>query len=245
MQKLSGAVGAAKLENPNEKDLNAPEDVRMIQILLNDSMHDLPHFRALSVDRKCGAKTIAAIEEFQRRYVPGIKVDGRIDPNGKTIAVLTAGKIRPFPAHVMAFINFASSAAKQVNRKWGVPASVLIAQAAHESGWGRHVKGNAYFGIKGKSPDGGSTSFATHEVVSGKVVSITDSFRAYKDFADAADDYGRYLKQNKLYKNCFFFTNDVSRFVDEIAKAGYATDPNYATKVKNIINKYRLTEYDN
>ena len=122
--------------------------------------------------------------------------------------------------------------------------SVLLAQAAHESAWGRHVKSNAYFGIKGKSPSGASTSFKTHEVVGGKSVTITDSFRAYKDFAEAADDYGRFLSQNPRYKACFSHTKDPGKFVDALAGAGYATDPDYASKIKNIIRRYGLTDYD-
>ncbi len=53
--------------------------------------------------------------------------------------------------------------AAKVKEQWGIPVSVRIAQAAIECGWGKHVKGNAYFGIKGKSPKGASTTFATTE----------------------------------------------------------------------------------
>ena len=57
---------------------------------------------------------------------------------------------------------------------------------------GKHVKNNAYFGIKGKSPTGNSTSFGTTEVINGKVIHIKDTFRAYADYAESADDYGRF-----------------------------------------------------
>jgi flagellum-specific peptidoglycan hydrolase FlgJ len=43
---------------------------------------------------------------------------------------------------------------------------------------------------------------------------------------------------------CFDHSKDPAKFVDTLAAAGYATDPNYATKIKNIIRRYRLTDYD-
>jgi flagellar protein FlgJ len=121
---------------------------------------------------------------------------------------------------------------------------VLIAQSAQETGWGRHVVHNAYFGIKGHSPDGGSVDFKTTEVINGKVVHETDTFRAYTDFADAADDYGRLLSQNSRYSKAFLFKTDPDRFVHEIAKAGYATDPTYAQSLISIIHSHGLAQYD-
>jgi flagellum-specific peptidoglycan hydrolase FlgJ len=244
--KLAGAVGAQLPTDPSATaaGINARADVKLVQQLLNRAFHDVPTFHSLSEDGRCGPRTIAAISDFQRRYLPSVKADGRVDPHGKTIAVLTEKAGKPFPAHVTSFLHTVASAAKTAAKKWNVPASVLIAQAAHESAWGRQVKGNAYFGIKGKSPTGSSTSFKTSEVVAGKSISITDSFRAYKDFSEAADDYGRFLNENSRYSGCFAFSKDPNKFVDVLAQAGYATDPDYARKIKNIIRKYWLADHD-
>ena len=135
-------------------------------------------------------------------------------------------------------------AAKKVMASWGVPASVLIAQSAQETGWGCRVVNNAYFGIKGKSPDGSTVNFATTEVINGKVIHISDSFRAYTSFADAADDYGRFLSTNPRYATAFHFKNNPEKFVQEMAKAGYATDPNYAKSIIGIIHSHDLAQYD-
>jgi flagellum-specific peptidoglycan hydrolase FlgJ len=148
------------------------------------------------------------------------------------------------PAYVTAFINKLVPIARDVKKKWGVPIAVLVAQGALESAWGQHVKGNAYFGIKGKSEAGKSVNFATHEVVGGKSVAVTDNFRAYTDLAEAADDYGQFLKTNPRYSACFAFTNQPYQFVDHLAAAGYATDPDYAKKLKSIIRVYHLAAYD-
>ena len=102
-----------------------------------------------------------------------------------------------------AFITMALPAARKVKDKWNVPISVILAQSAVESGWGQHVTGNAYFGIKGKAPDGDSTTFDTTEVINGKVIHIEAKFRAYNDYEESADDYGRFLNENKNYAAAF------------------------------------------
>ncbi|WP_317179851.1 glucosaminidase domain-containing protein [Lelliottia amnigena] len=148
------------------------------------------------------------------------------------------------PQNVQDFLDMASDSAELVSAKWGVPISVLLAQSALESGWGKHVKNNAYFGIKGKSPTGNSTSFGTTEVINGKVIHIKDTFRAYADYAESADDYGRFLNENKRYKPAFNYTNEPNQFITEIAKAGYATDPDYAPKLIHLMERYDLYEFD-
>ena len=72
------------------------------------------------------------------------------------------------PPYVRAFIDAHLEAAQAIQRKYQVPAGVVLAQSALESNWGRSVVANAYFGMKGRAPSGASTSFTTHEVVKGK-----------------------------------------------------------------------------
>ena len=148
------------------------------------------------------------------------------------------------PAYIQIFLQLALPGARQVKLKWNIPIAVLLAQAAQETGWGRTVVANAYFGIKGKSPDGASVKFGTTEVVNGKVVHETDAFRAYKDFAEAADDYGQFLNNNPRYKAAFLFPNDPKRFIEELVKAGYASDPHYAKSLNSIIATHNLAQYD-
>ncbi len=91
------------------------------------------------------------------------------------------------PAHVAHFVGLHISDAKIISARTGIPTEVILAQSALESNWGRSVKGNAYFGIKGKSATGHSTTFSTHEVtLSGKRVSEIDEFRAYANCYHAA-----------------------------------------------------------
>jgi flagellum-specific peptidoglycan hydrolase FlgJ len=148
------------------------------------------------------------------------------------------------PAHVAEFVNKALPAARKVKEQWNVPVSVLLAQSAIESAWGKHVKGNAYFGIKGKSRSGASTRFATTEFINNEQVGIEDEFRAYGNFEEAADDYGRFLNENPRYRGAFDHTQDPAKFAKHIAKAGYATDPKYHTKIVSIIRRFGFDQYD-
>ena len=94
------------------------------------------------------------------------------------------------------------------------------------------------FGIKGKSPKGGTTSFTTCGFISGKEIITKDAFRAYPDFPEAAEDYGVFLTNNPRYKLCFTVSGDPFAFSDKLQAAGYATDPQYASRLKNIIRTY-------
>lgn len=151
-----------------------------------------------------------------------------------------------------------------------VPASVTLAQAALESGWGKHAPGYNFFGIKaGKSWTGKKQLLTTTEIHNDndekkhsypKVISITefkdskgktkykwkvkDNFREYDSATDSFTDHGNFLVNNKRYKKAFDHTDDAEQFVKEVANAGYATDPNYASSLISLIKKYKLTQYD-
>jgi len=237
MQKLRFPVGPGKV--------NQHEDVKLIQGLLNNILKLTPK---LQLDGKFGAKTSRAVFQFQSN--PGVtpKPDNVVMPDGPTFKALVGNaKVeskKAIPANVQKFIDLMLASAKKTKKDWSVPIAVLIAQSALETGWGSSVVGNAYFGIKGKSSSGASSTFQTHEVIGGKSVALKDSFRAYKDIAEAADDYGRFLNENPRYKTCFLYKNDPEKFVTTLAAAGYATDPLYATKLIKIIRAYGLASYD-
>lgn len=141
------------------------------------------------------------------------------------------------PAHVLHFVRMHSADARLVAAKTGVPIEVILAQSALESDWGRSVKGNAYFGIKGKSPTGDSTSFATREVTpTGEVTSAVSEFRAYTDYAEAANDYAALIQRK--YPLAMLVRKDPMKFAEAVATQGYATDPHYAIKLKSIIRAH-------
>lgn len=147
------------------------------------------------------------------------------------------------PAYVQEFIDTHLVTAQEVQRRYQVPAGVVIAQSALESSWGRSVVGNAYFGVKGRAPSGDSTTFTTHEVIHGQAIRIDNAFRAYGSYEEAADDYAQMLKNNPRFRSCFLYTRS-SQFANAPARNGYATDPSYSVKLNAIIRAHNLDQYD-
>ncbi|WP_313641972.1 glycoside hydrolase family 73 protein [Paenibacillus sp.] len=130
-----------------------------------------------------------------------------------------------------------------------VPASLTIAQAALESGWGSSgltVKANNLFGIKGTGP-AGSITVQTTEYVNGKAVKVEAPFRAYNNWGESVADHSVLIVNGvswnrNLYSKVLGASGKVA--AQEIAAAGYATDPNYAAKLIQIMNTYNLYLYD-
>jgi flagellum-specific peptidoglycan hydrolase FlgJ len=141
------------------------------------------------------------------------------------------------PVHVSHFVGLHVRDAKTIAARAGIPVEVILAQSALESNWGRAVKANAYFGIKGKSSAGESTRFSTHEVtLSGQRISEIDEFRAYTSYLEAAADYASLIQRK--YPTAFAYSKDPEKFAEAVARQGYATDPQYAKKLKSIIHSH-------
>lgn len=146
--------------------------------------------------------------------------------------------------------------AKIVQDKTGISAVAILAQAALESGWGKFAPGNMFFGVKDTDGVNGNEQLLTtteyHTSVNVKypvVISITptvkngrklfkykvkDYFRKYNTPADCFNDHAQFFFKNKRYAKALLVKDDPIKFIDEIAKAGYATAPDYATLLKSV-----------
>jgi len=151
------------------------------------------------------------------------------------------------------FIAAAVPGAQQGWRQYGVPPSVTIAQAIVESGWGRSglaVNHRNYFGIKCQSGRYGALAngcytYRTQECTkAGKCFTTTGSFRTYGTMAHSFRDHGNFLKVNSRYRPAFGYTRNANKFIWTVWKAGYATDPNYYTKVTGLMASWNLYQYD-
>lgn len=149
------------------------------------------------------------------------------------------GKLTP-----AAFARLFGPVARESMKRTGVPASVTLAQAALETGWGASSIGNAknLFGIKGTGP-AGSIRVSTKEFINGRMVTIKDSFRKYNSWQESIEDHGKLL-QNSRYGYALKYNKDPNRYATEIHKAGYATDPNYAKKLISIMKSNNFYQYD-
>jgi uncharacterized protein YraI len=138
-------------------------------------------------------------------------------------------------------------------RKYGVPASVTVAQAILESGWGRSSLSaidRNYFGIKCQSGSYGTIAtgchvYRTNECTrTGSCFATSAAFRTYATMAHSIADHGNFLKVNSRYRPAFAYTTDANKFIWQVWKAGYATDPNYFTKITMLMAQQNLYKYD-
>ncbi len=145
-----------------------------------------------------------------------------------------------------AFIDSIAADAIRNQRETGVPASVTIAQAILESGWGRSElsrQANNFFGIKGTGP-AGSVTMRTREVINGREIYVDAQFRRYHTPQESFADHARLFTQNRRYAEAMRHTHDAFRFAAEIHRAGYATDPEYTNKLHSLMRQYNLTQFD-
>lgn len=147
------------------------------------------------------------------------------------------------------FISSLIKGAKLTYDKYGVYPSVTIGQAILESNWGRSDKAqlcNNLFGIKAdKSWNGDRKSLPTKEWENGKEISIVCDWRSYKSISESLEDHGRFLYSRPWYaKAGVFDANNYKEQIIAIHRAGYATDPSYASKICSVIERYKLWQYD-
>ncbi|MCW7540507.1 flagellar assembly peptidoglycan hydrolase FlgJ [Aquabacterium sp. A7-Y] len=136
------------------------------------------------------------------------------------------------------------NAAQAASQETGIPAEFVLAQAAHESGWGRRdirmadgSPSHNLFGIKATgSWKGKVAEVTTTEYVNGQPRKVVAKFRAYDTAEDAFRDYARLLKNNDRYAGVMREGQTAQGFAQGLQKAGYATDPAYADKLTRIIN---------
>lgn len=169
---------------------------------------------------------------------------------------LCAGSSQPTTSTPMtpeAFIKAAVPGAQQGWRQFGVPPSVTIAQAILESGWGKSGLSSVdknYFGIKCFNNKYGTIANGCHAYTTqectkaGKCFTTTATFRTYATMAHSFRDHGSFLKVNSRYAGAFQYTKSANKFIWTVWKAGYATDPNYYTKVTGIMAAHKLYQYD-
>lgn len=160
---------------------------------------------------------------------------------------------------VHAYLHFA----KQTEEKTGISAIAILAQAALESGWGKSAPGNMFFGVKDDDGLNGNeqllqtTEFSRRAdlrfpviikiepvVKDGKKMfkyTIKDYFKKYSSPEESFTDHANFFLRNKRYTVALEHRSNPRDFLTEVAKAGYATDPNYTQlllKIIETIEKY-------
>jgi peptidoglycan hydrolase FlgJ len=127
----------------------------------------------------------------------------------------------------------------------GVPAPLILAQAALESGWGKReiraedgTQSFNLFGIKAdRSWKGPTVEITTTEYVDGEAQRVRAKFRAYGSYDEAFTDYAKFISGNPRYAGVVA-TDDPAQAAHGLQRAGYATDPQYGQKLVRIMQKF-------
>ncbi|MFJ1431960.1 glycoside hydrolase family 73 protein [Capnocytophaga canimorsus] len=162
---------------------------------------------------------------------------------------------------IKTFVEKYKNFALSTEQKTGIKAVFTLAQAGLESGWGKSAPGNMFFGVKAtkSTPKDKRQLLRTTEVLSSpnvafpEIISVTqrpdgryryvvkDWFVKYDSPEDCFTNHANFFLKNKRYAKALAVKHDPYKFAEEIAKAGYATAPNYAESLKKtiqVIEKY-------
>lgn len=148
------------------------------------------------------------------------------------------------------FIERLAPYAKQLHQKYGVLPSITLGQAILESDWGKSELASKYnnlFGIKayGNQP---KITLSTKEYVNEQWITIQGDFRVYQSFEESMDDHTQLFihgvdwDPNKYQP--VLQAQNFEQAADALQQAGYATDPTYAEKIKQVIIAHQLQKYD-
>ncbi len=144
-----------------------------------------------------------------------------------------------------AFISQIAPGALAAQQRFGVPASVTIAQAIDESGWGTsQLAANDYnlFGIKGSGP-AGSVTLPTQEFENGTWVTIYAQFRVYHNVSESISDHAELLATSGYYTRAMADRGVPDAFANDLTGV-YATDPEYGTNLIALMRLYNLYRFD-
>jgi flagellar protein FlgJ len=150
-----------------------------------------------------------------------------------------------------AFVQELFPIAQQAAEKLGIDPKALLAQAALETGWGKHMihdtqgqNSHNLFGIKAdRSWQGDKAVVNTVEFEQGIAASKKEPFRVYPTFKDSMLDYVNFVQSNPRYQQALEHTQKPQAYFSELQKAGYATDPEYANKIISVLESKQFSEY--
>ncbi|MFC4258895.1 flagellar assembly peptidoglycan hydrolase FlgJ [Marinobacter lacisalsi] len=141
------------------------------------------------------------------------------------------------------FVRTLLPLARDAAEESGIDPRLMVAQAALETGWGKHmIRGNDgshsfnLFGIKADTRwQGDSVNIATSEFREGVKMQERADFRSYPDYRESFRDYVAFLQDNPRYRDVWEVADQPGVFAERLQQAGYATDPAYGRKIRSIM----------
>jgi len=201
-------------------------------------MTGLPGGLSEMIERQLSQKIAPAIDKVTSSAAAvGSAVRSTVERAADSVSAAVGSRQQQFVARL-------SGAAQQVAQEVGIPASYMLGQAGHETGWGRsEIKradgSNSFnvFGIKaGKGWTGKVAEITTTEYINGQAQKVKAKFRAYDSYQDAFRDYAKLIGNSPRYAQVMDNLHSAQSFATGLQRAGYATDPQYASKLSRAIN---------
>lgn len=251
MREASASMKSGLMDNPGS-DLGADLLDQQFAVQMSGQPGGLSDLIAQQLTRQMGAaqeNKSASATGVTRPPISTVDLAASTTPPAKlkpaTAPPQAVGKTthRPTESQIN-FVRQHSDVASKVEKATGIPASFMLGQAGHETGWGQHqikLKGGApsfnLFGIKaGASWTGKVAEVTTTEFIGGVPQKRVARFRAYDSYEDSFKDYSRMISESPRYAKVRQQTGSAQAFAAGLQKAGYATDPDYAAKLSRAIN---------
>lgn len=218
------------------KDLTGMVHRQQLLAALGDGQSTEPaeSFGEQPFDASALAYAQTALLNTERTAASKSAVPAAVNKGGKT-------SVAESPAEFVAALKpYAEKAAAELN----VNADVLLAQAALETGWGKHVvhtqSGENSFNLFNIKADtrwsGDKVNVSTLEYHRGVAKQERADFRRYEDYAQSFADYVSFLQTQPRYQQALEVGVDSNAYADALQEAGYATDPAYAEKIKSLLD---------
>ncbi len=223
---LKSMRDASAGDNPDSNEMGMYQDMFDKQVALTISQHD-----DLGIGR------------LLRRQLAGTPTATAPKPTGAVPSKL------PFTAQTPAeFVQRVMPSIRRAAAALGVNPLGVLAQAALETGWGQRMPRTAdgssslnLFGIKaGEQWTGARATADTLEFTNGVAMPRRTTFRAYGSIEESVSDFVKLLKNSPRYREAIAAGGDAQAYIHGIAKAGYATDPEYLNKLNQILDSGAL-----
>lgn len=247
---------------------------KVLPFVAPETADTLPRVTSLSAERAptsgdVPVRGLATADVIRLRSLvkpgePGSGVPPRGGPDSTRYSDITMGGIDPSAlirartrvvgnaderislAEKRAFIEPLRPHAEASAERIGTAPEAVLAIAALESGWGRHVMKSAsgasshnLFGIKARPGEANAVSARTHEYIGGERRRVVADFRTYADQADAVNGFADFVLDNPRYAEALEHAEDPNEFLRRLHAAGYATDPRYADKAIETMQRVR------
>jgi flagellar protein FlgJ len=233
---LKSMRDATASDDPDSNEMGMYQDMFDKQVALSISQHDDLGIGAI-LKRQLSGKTAPGTP---RQASAGVS-DAAWAAPASAGAAATVQTPAEFINHVLPSIRRAAAAL-------GVNPQGLLAQAALESGWGRRMPRNAdgssslnLFGVKaGDEWTGARATADTVEFSNGVATPRRSVFRSYGSIEESVGDFANLLKNSPRFRQAIASGADPQDYIDGIGKSGYATDPDYANKLSQVLNSAAL-----